>query len=158
MAEAGWYQRMGRQITRSRAGVWFLRHVFTPLDRGVLRLTGGRLGVGPRELPELVLTTRGRHSGKPRQTPLLYIEDGGRFVVVGSNYGARRHPGWTYNLEADPRATVAVRGRPTAVTARRATTEEEERFWPRLVDMWPGWRTYRTLTDRDFRMFVLEPE
>jgi deazaflavin-dependent oxidoreductase (nitroreductase family) len=148
---------MGLQVTRSRPGAWVLRTVFTPLDRGLLRLSRGRLSLAPRLVPELVLISRGRTSGKLRATPLLYLEDGGSYVVVGSNYGARRHPGWTYNLQADPRASITIRGRPADVTARRATPEEAERYWPRLVEIWPGWRTYRRLTDREFRMFVLEP-
>ena len=41
--------------------------------------------------------------------------------------------------------------------ARRATAEEFERHWPRLLEIWPGWNTYRGMTDREFRMFVLEP-
>jgi deazaflavin-dependent oxidoreductase (nitroreductase family) len=76
---------------------------------------------------------------------------------VASNYGASRHPAWSSNLLAEPNAEVQVGTTRQAVTARRATAEEYERWWPRLVAIWPGWRTYRRLTDREFRMFVLEP-
>lgn len=158
MARPSWYQRMGTVITRSRPGVWFLRNVFTPLDRGMLRVTAGRLGLAPRQIPELVLTTTGRRSGKLRDTPLLYLKDGDGYVVVGSDYGAPRHPGWTYNLAANPRARITIRGRPVPVVARRASPEEVDRFWPDLLRIWPGWWTYRGLTDREFRVFVLEPE
>ncbi|MEW5655183.1 nitroreductase/quinone reductase family protein, partial [Streptomyces cinereoruber] len=58
--------------------------------------------------PTLVLTTRGRTSGALRRTGLIYGEDGGNFVVVGSNGGSDRNPQWYLNLLADPRARIQV--------------------------------------------------
>lgn len=151
------YQRFGMWLTRSMPGVLILRHLFTPVDRLVLKLTKGRRGFGPRAIPQMVLTTTGRKSGQRRANPVLYLEDGGSYVVVASNYGRERHPGWSYNLAANPDAEVQIGERRERVTARRATDEEFAGYWPRLVEMWPGWRKYRTMTDREFRMFVLEP-
>jgi deazaflavin-dependent oxidoreductase (nitroreductase family) len=151
------YHRGGLWLTRRVPGVYVLRYVFTPLDKLVLRLSGGRRSLLPRAVPGMVLTTTGRKTGKRHATPVLYLEDGGRYIVVASNYGNRKHPGWSYNLVAEPRASVQMGDRSFDVTARRATPEEFERYWPRLVRMWPGWKTYRTMTDREFRMFVLEP-
>jgi deazaflavin-dependent oxidoreductase (nitroreductase family) len=150
------YHRFGLWLTRRLPGVLILRHVVTPLDRLVLRLTGGRRGLSPRAVPSLVLTTTGRKTGERRSTPVLYLEDGDRYVVVASNYGRHRHPGWSYNLEAHPEASIQIGRRVRGVVARRASRQEFERYWPRLVEVWPGWKTYRRLTDREFRMFVLE--
>jgi deazaflavin-dependent oxidoreductase (nitroreductase family) len=151
------YHRLGLWLTRSVPGVLVFRYVFTPLDRAALRLTGGRLNLAPRVIPELLLTTTGRRTGQPRSTPVLYLRDGDRYVVVASNYGRERHPAWSSNLLSNPEATIQIGSRREAVVARRASPEEFERYWPRLVEMWPGWRTYRRMTDREFRMFVLEP-
>jgi deazaflavin-dependent oxidoreductase (nitroreductase family) len=151
------YQRLGLWLTSTVPGVFVLRHVFTPLDRTALRLTGGRWSLAPRAVPELVLTTRGRRTGRPRSTPVLYLRDGDRYVVVASNYGRQRHPAWSSNLLATPEAMIQIGSRREDVTARRASPVEFERYWPRLVAMWPGWRTYRRMTDREFRMFVLKP-
>jgi F420H(2)-dependent quinone reductase len=151
------YHRLGLWITRSRPGVYLLRYVWTPVDRAVVQLTGGRRNLAPRALPELVLHTTGRRTGKRHASPVLYLQDEGRYVVVASNYGRPRHPGWSFNLMAEPNAEVQIGTRRRAVVARRATAEEYERWWRRLVAIWPGWRTYRRLTDREFRMFVLEP-
>ena len=148
---------MGLWLTRRTPGVYLLRHVFTPLDRMALRITGGRRGIAPRALPEMVLTTTGRKTGKRHPTPVLYLREGGRYVVVASNYGRSRHPAWSHNLMANPRATIQIGTAVEEVEARTATDEEFERFWPRLVRMWPGWKTYRRMTERPFRMFVLEP-
>lgn len=133
-----------------------MRYVWTPLDRLALRLTGGRTSLAPRAIPEMVLHTAGRRTGKRHATPVLYLEDGDRFVVVASNYGRPRHPGWSYNLMEEPHATIQIGPLTEEVTARPATPKEVERFWPRLLAIWPGWLTYRRMTDRDFRMFVLE--
>lgn len=151
------YHRIGLWLTRRVSGVYVLRYLWTPLDRVVLRLSRGRRGLAPRAIPELLLTTTGRRSGSRRTTPVLYLEDDGRFVVVGSNYGRRRHPGWSYNLDADPRAAIQIGELRREVRARPATSEECARFWPRLVEIWPGWKMYRRMTERPFRMFVLEP-
>jgi deazaflavin-dependent oxidoreductase (nitroreductase family) len=137
--------------------VYLLRYVWTPVDRAVVRLTRGRRNIAPQALPELVLHTTGRRTGKRHATPVLYLEDQGQYVVVASNYGRPRHPGWSFNLTAEPSAEIQIGTRRRAVTARRATSEEFERWWPCLVGIWPGWLTYRRLTDREFRMFVLEP-
>jgi F420H(2)-dependent quinone reductase len=137
--------------------VYLLRYVWTPVDRAVVRLTGGRRNIAPRALPELVLHTTGRRTGKRHATPVLYLVDQGKYVVVASNYGRPRHPGWSFNLTDEPSAEIQIGTRRRAVTARRATAEEFERWWPRLVGIWPGWLTYRRLTDREFRMFILEP-
>lgn len=134
-----------------------LRYVWTPLERLLLRLTGWRRGLAPRAIPELVLTTTGRRTGRRRSTPVLFLEEGDRYVVVASNYGSGGHPGWSYNLTANPQAAIQIGSVRRDVRARRATPEEFERFWPRLVEIWPGWKTYRRMTDRPFRMFVLEP-
>jgi len=149
--------RFASWLTRYRAGVYFFRYVWTPFDKLVLKLTGGRHGAAPKLIPELVLTTTGRRSGEPRSNPVLYLEEDGAFVVIGSNYGRKHHPAWTYNLTANPAATIRIGDREDAVRARRATPEEFESYWPRFIGVWAGWKTYRRMTDREFRMFVLEP-
>jgi deazaflavin-dependent oxidoreductase (nitroreductase family) len=152
------YHRLGLWLTRSTLGVYILRYIFTPADRLVLKLTNGRRSLAPRVIPEMVLTTMGRKSGLPRANPVLFLEDDGSYVVVASNYGRQRHPAWSYNLTANPSAEVQIGEELQRVTARRATEEEFARYWPRLVETWPGWRKYRTMTDREFRMFVLRPD
>ncbi|HEV3474679.1 MAG TPA: nitroreductase family deazaflavin-dependent oxidoreductase [Actinomycetota bacterium] len=150
------YHRAAQWLTARRPGVYALRHIFTPLDKLVLRLSRGRRSLLPRAIPGMVLTTTGRKTGKRHATPVLYLEDDGRYVVVASNYGNRKHPGWSYNLAATPRASVQIGDGSFEVAARRATPEEFRLYWPRLVELWPGWKMYRTMTDREFRMFVLE--
>src|SRR5262249_37095425 len=100
----------------------------------VYRLSGGRLGGSLSGRPMLLLTTVGRRSGRERTLPLLYVEDGGRWVVVASNAGDERDPAWWLNLRARPEAAVQAGRERHAVRARRATPEEEARLWPRLLE------------------------
>jgi deazaflavin-dependent oxidoreductase (nitroreductase family) len=108
-------------------------------------------------LQTLLLTTTGRKSGQPRRTPVLYLEEGDDLVVVASNFGREHHPAWSSNLLAEPRAQVQIRDRERTVVARGATEDEARALWPRLLELYPAWDSYTERTDRDFRVFFLEP-
>ncbi len=58
--------------------------------------------------PLLLLTTTGARSGRRRTTPMMYIRDGQRLLVIASNAGAPAHPDWYHNLVAHPNVTVEV--------------------------------------------------
>jgi deazaflavin-dependent oxidoreductase (nitroreductase family) len=139
----------------------FVDRVVTPTERVLYRLTGGRIAVAHvgrhAAVPELMLITRGRKSGRERRAPVLYLEDDGRLFVVGSNFGRERHPAWSENLLAEPAAEVIVNAQRRPVRARRADEDDFRRMWPRMLEIWPAWATYRTRTDREFRAFFLEP-
>ena len=128
------------------------------LNTWVYRLSGGRiLGRMPSGAPICLLTTTGRTSGQRRTVPLLYLADGDDFIVVGSQGGAPRHPGWVLNLEANPRAEVELGRRRVPVAGRRLSDEERDRFWPRLVAMYPPYEDYRRRTTRRIPVVRLSP-
>jgi deazaflavin-dependent oxidoreductase (nitroreductase family) len=134
---------------------WLLA-LITGVHRFLYRVSGGRLGSRLGRSDMLLLTTRGRKSGRERTVPLLYVADGERFVVVASNAGDERAPAWWLNLQASPAARVQV-GRDThAVGARRAGTEEAERLWPRLEASYPSYAAYRARTRREIPVVLLE--
>jgi deazaflavin-dependent oxidoreductase (nitroreductase family) len=131
----------------------------SPLDRRLYRLSRGRLGVvGFRSAPRLLLTATGRSSGIPRTVPLLFTEVREGFVVVGSNAGRDQHPAWTGNLLAHPDASVQVRGRTQPVRARLVDGAERERLWQSATSLWPAYDSYADRTDREIRLFLLEPQ
>jgi deazaflavin-dependent oxidoreductase (nitroreductase family) len=156
------YRRLLLWMGRTPWLTWYSSRVLVPIDRFLYRRTNGRVSlthVGRRRegaIQSLLLTTTGRRSGRPRPTPVLYLEDGDRLVVVASNFGKEKHPAWSANLLANPDASVQVRDRHMEVRARRATEEEKERLWPRLLELYPAWQDYTERTDRNFRMFFLE--
>ena len=145
-----------RWIASRKWGSKLSRSVYTRLDMAAYRLTGGRRGLSPRHAV-LYLTTTGRKTGKPRRVPILFLRDGDRYWVVASNYGQEHHPAWSSNLLADPNATVQIGAQAIEVKARLATDAEKQELWPRLLRLYPAWREYVTWTDRDFRLFCLEP-
>jgi len=128
-------------------------------DRLLGRLTRGRfVGLGMRDLPCLLLTTTGRRSGEPRTSPLLFVRDGDAYIVIGSNWGQQKHPGWSANLLADPNATVTLDGRRFPVRASRASGAERDRLLAVLRSTWPAYETYAERAGgRDLRVFRLEP-
>ncbi|MGY1615822.1 nitroreductase/quinone reductase family protein [Geodermatophilus sp. SYSU D00691] len=144
-----------RRLGATRTGVWVVGHVVSPVQRELYRRTGGRVSV-TGSAPVLLLTTTGRRTGRGRTVPLLYLRDGDRLVVCNVNPGFERTNPWVLNLRADPHARVLVGRHSSPVTARPATTAEADRYWPRLLSLWPA---YRTFADRggERSIFVLEP-
>ncbi|MFI7214610.1 nitroreductase family deazaflavin-dependent oxidoreductase [Micromonospora maritima] len=138
---------------------WFATtmRLLVPADRLVGRLTKGRV-VAFGLVPTLVLTSTGRRSGKPRSNPLVYVPDGDAYVVIGSNWGQRHQPSWTFNLAAEPAAEVDVKGRRIPVRAEQVNGEERERLFRRLVEEWPAYRTYvERAGGREIKVFRLVP-
>jgi F420H(2)-dependent quinone reductase len=127
------------------------------LNVPVYRATRGRLMGRVGRAPVLLLTTTGRRSGEPRTAPVVYLADGERYVVIGSNAGNTRTPAWALNLRANPDAKVEVRGDRLPVRARVADGEERAGLWRRMNEQYAGFDDYRVRTTRDISVFVLEP-
>jgi deazaflavin-dependent oxidoreductase (nitroreductase family) len=89
---------------------------------------------------------------------LVYVLDGGRWVVVGSNMGSLRPPAWLLNLQDRPAATVTIGGRRTPVRGTVASPEERERLWP-IVDRgnYGQYGRYQALADRTIPLVILAP-
>ncbi|NKS30262.1 nitroreductase family deazaflavin-dependent oxidoreductase [Rhodococcus hoagii] len=127
------------------------------------RATGGRLGgkwrVGsafPWGIPVCLLTTTGRKSGQPRVSPLLFLEDGGRVILVASQGGLPKNPMWYLNIRANPEVTIQIKSRIRTMRARVATDEERAELWPRLVDMYADFDNYQSWTDRQIPVVICE--
>ncbi|MFO7548205.1 MAG: nitroreductase family deazaflavin-dependent oxidoreductase [Acidimicrobiia bacterium] len=137
--------RTGTARRLSRIHVW------------LYRLTGGMVGRRLVDNDMLLLTTTGRHSGRPHTVPLLYLANGERLVVVASWGGKPDHPHWYLNLAAEPLATVQVRSRRFPVVARTASPEERATWWPRVVAAYDGYAGYEERTDRQIPVVFLDP-
>jgi deazaflavin-dependent oxidoreductase (nitroreductase family) len=135
---------------------WMLR-ASGRLNVPLYRLSRGRIGGRVGRAPVLLLTTTGRKSGHERTAPVLYMEDGERLVVIGSNAGNVKPPAWALNLRANPEASVEVRADRRNVRARVAEGEEREDLWRRVNEEYAGFDDYSKLTSRDIAVFVLEP-
>jgi deazaflavin-dependent oxidoreductase (nitroreductase family) len=135
---------------------WLLA-LITLVHRTLYRATGGRLGAKAGRANMLLLETIGRRSGQKREIPLLYVNDGERFVIVASNAGDDRDPAWLLNLRKHPEAEIQVGTRRIPVISREASEAESERLWPKLQSSYAYYRDYRTRTQRRIPIVVLEP-
>jgi deazaflavin-dependent oxidoreductase (nitroreductase family) len=123
----------------------------------IYRFSGGAIG-GKFSLPILLLTTTGRKSGQQRTLPLAYLPDGDNFVVIASNGGAAAHPGWFYNLQSQPRATIQVKNRIIKVRAELAGPEKREQLWTQLKKIEPAYDKYQQRTSRQIPVVILYPQ
>ena len=104
----------------------------------------------------LLLTTRGRRSGKLRRTALIYGRAGDDYVVVASTGGGKHHPAWYLNLVAEPEVRVQVGADTFRARARTATASERAERWEEMAAIWPDYDRYQTKTDREIPVVVLE--
>src|SRR5213594_1246575 len=132
-----------------------LQNAATRIHCVLYRSSNGVIGGRMADSPVLLLTTTGRRSGKQRTVPLLYLMDGCNVALVASNGGAVRHPTWWFNLQARPEAWVQIKGIRRRVKAEQASAAEKERLWPRLTAMYPGYKRYQEITDRDIPVIIL---
>lgn len=129
--------------------------VFSPLHRRLYQMTGGRISL-TGGAPVLLLTTTGRRSGLPRTVPLLYVRDGERLIICNVNPGFERPNPWTLNLRAEAHAQVRIGAETIAVTSREATSDELNRYWSRLTEIWPAFEAFYSNGGKR-SIFVLEP-
>ena len=120
------------------------------------RETDGDVGHDWKGTKALLLTTKGRKSGEPRTSALIYGKHGEDYLIVASKGGAPASPGWYFNLEADPEVEVQVQGDRFKAHARTATAEERPELWQIMVGEWPDYDNYQEKTDREIPVVVLE--
>jgi deazaflavin-dependent oxidoreductase (nitroreductase family) len=135
-----------------------LQNALAALHRGVFRLSRGRIGGRVGKNLVLLLTTRGRRSGRERTIPLLYFDDDGDYVLIASNGGATQHPAWYLNLQAQPAATVQVGSERVAVQAEDVVDPDERaRLWEQATEGYASYDSYATKTDRTIPVVRLRP-
>ena len=113
---------------------------------------------GPGPLPCLLLTTTGRKTGEPRDSPLIYGTHGSSYVVIGSKGGWATHPHWFKNLQANPECDVQVASKKLRARMRVAEGAEREQLWKQLAALYPPYDDYqKTAGDRVIPVVVLDP-
>src|SRR5215467_7519473 len=112
-----------------------LQALFSSLHVFLYQSSNGRIGGTFRGAPCLLLTTTGNKTGRKRTTPVLYLRDGNRLIIVASNSGKDRAPSWWTNLRHNPKAEVQISGTRWTVKAEKASDSEKDRLWPMLTRM-----------------------
>jgi len=106
--------------------------------------------------PILLLTTTGRKSGSEYTTPLIFGEDSGRYLIVGSRGGAETHAQWYLNLRKNPEVGVQVKGDKFKASARAADDSEKPALWQTMTKIWPAYDDYQKRTQRPIPVVILE--
>jgi deazaflavin-dependent oxidoreductase (nitroreductase family) len=143
----------------SKPGAWYFLNVANPIDKRLIPATKGRISLAPGQ-PICVIETVGAKSGQRRRTPLKYALDGDDLVLVASQGGAPKHPGWYHNLRKQPELKVwAPRGRSGDYVARVVEGPERERLWVKAASEYPGYDTYQVRAgDRQIPVVTLSPK
>ena len=128
---------------------WITEHVERYLA------TGGDEGHMWGGVPTLLLTTLGRKSGEARLIPLIYGEDNGTYIVVGSKGGHALHPSWYENLVAHADVKVQVKADRFSARASTASGEERNRLWTLMTIIWEDYKEYQDRTVREIPVVVL---
>lgn len=121
------------------------------------RETNGAEGHDWNNTTVLLLTTKGRTSGREYTTPLIYQKHGDTYVIVASKGGDPEHPDWYKNLNAHSEVEVQVKADRFRARARTATDEERPELWRLMTATWPDYDEYTKKTDRQIPVVVLEP-
>jgi F420H(2)-dependent quinone reductase len=121
-----------------------------------IEASGGTAGTTMRGMSVVVLTVRGRKTGKLRKVPLMRVEHDGVYAAVASIGGAPSNPLWYYNILADPRIEIQDGTLRRDVVAREVHGEEKAIWWKRAVAAFGDYARYQERTSREIPVFVLE--
>ncbi len=127
------------------------------LNNFVYRASGGRLMGRIKGIPVLLLTVAGRESGRPITTPVVYLEQSGRYVVSGSAGGQDSEPQWFRNLRATDRARIEVGRKRYDVDVKVLAGPERDEMWQQLVAFGDFFAGYQRKTSRVIGVAELSP-
>ena len=123
--------------------------------------SGGTEGTTLRDtgLPVILVTHRGNKTGAVRKTPLMRVQDGAKYVLVGSMGGAPTDPVWVQNLRANPAVEIRDLTVVQPMKAREVDDQRERaRLWKLAVAAFPPYEEYQAKTTRKIPLFVAEPQ
>ena len=109
-------------------------------------------------LPVVIVTNIGNKTGATRKTPLMRVQDGKNYVLIGSRGGAPTNPVWVYNLRANPAVEIRDETKVTSMRVREVKdAAERARLWDLAVAAFPPYAEYATKTKRTIPVFLAEP-
>jgi deazaflavin-dependent oxidoreductase (nitroreductase family) len=143
-------------LTTNPFMTWVIRHFASPLDPILFKATNGRFSsMGPPSMPMLTISMIGRKTGKPRAVHLACIPNGDDHLIVASAMGQQKHPGWRYNLEANPEVEIQMPGERFRARAEVLSDAEKDEVWDEIRKTIPQIHVYETRTSRNIRVFRL---
>lgn len=134
-----WFSRANASFANTRLGRFLSVHVIWKVDPWLMRVTGGRFGLGVG-IRTALLETRGARSGAPRSNVVVYFHDGDRVTIVASKLGLPENPAWFHNLQAHP--DVIFGGIPMRATVV-GEEAERRRLWALADNVFAPYAVYR---------------
>ncbi len=134
-----------------------MKIIITRVNLWVLEKSNGRWGNSFLGKKVLLLHSTGFVTGKQRITPLFYLADADKVILVASNAGTDKDPAWLRNLQVDPKVKVNINGKEMRMQAHTAETDEYQLYWPRVTEMFPTWEKIQEKSARKFPIAILEP-
>jgi F420H(2)-dependent quinone reductase len=128
------------------------------VNNGLYRASGGRLMGRVRGMPVLLITTPGRKTGAKHATPVLYLEDDGKYVVTGSGAGSAKEPQWFKNLRRADEAEIEVGRSRHVVSVAVAEGAQREILWQKLLVQAPFFADYQAKVERQIPLALLTPK
>lgn len=122
--------------------------------------SGGTEGTTLRDtgLPCIIVTHKGNKTGAIRKIPLMRVQDGSNYVLVGSYGGSPKHPVWVHNIRAHPDVEIRDETQVFNMRVREITDEAtRDRLWRLSADAFPPYDDYQAKTDRKIPVFLAEP-
>ena len=122
--------------------------------------SGGTEGTTLRDtgLPVIIVTHTGNKTGAIRKTPLMKVQDGRSYVLVGSVGGAPNNPVWVNNLRVNPNVEIRDLTQVQTMRVREVSDDTERaRLWKLAVAAFPPYEEYQAKTTRKIPVFVAEP-
>jgi deazaflavin-dependent oxidoreductase (nitroreductase family) len=131
--------------------------LFFSLSVWVYRLTDGKIGGSMGKFKVLILTTKGRRSGKIYSNPVGYFERDGKYIIVASNNGNDRHPSWYYNIKGNPNdVEIQVNEKIMQVTPEIVLGERRKPVYEWIASVAPNFGDYEKKTTREIPLVFLK--
>jgi len=152
-------RRIILNMAATREGMWIFYLFVQLIDLPISHLTKGKFipSANWNVMPIIYLTTIGAKSGIPRSNPVLCIPEGKNLILVGSNWGNSKNPGWVYNLRVHPQTQVRKAKLVKGFRARELGGDERKVAWQKAVRFYPPYVSYERRSRRSLPIFLLEP-
>jgi deazaflavin-dependent oxidoreductase (nitroreductase family) len=131
--------------------------LFTSFYVWLYRVSGGRIGGTLMGFNVLLLHTVGRKSGEAHITPLGYFAHDGGYVIVASNAGSDKNPGWYYNVTSKPQVDIEIGGKQLKTQASVIGSAQRPVVWQKIVTEAPNYGAYEYKTKREIPLILLKP-
>jgi len=106
--------------------------------------------------PIMILTVKGKKTGKKRHIPLIKVLKDNQPILVASLGGMPMNPDWFYSVSANPNVEIQIGASKAKYTARRLSKSEKVSVWPVVCSHYPDYQVYQDRTTRDIPVFLCE--